>query len=245
MIQNTFIHVDEAGKQDEKRRSRSVSSPCLAECPRRRAGEEADDLPGQKMTAVFFPEMTHREGDALLKQFAYDFTAEVHSPQGVIINFLDHEFAKSIIRDTFIWPTTRWYTVHGKENITNLFKRAGNASMVLRPSERKGEQAEDKIFVGGLPFAAKDRHLRDYFEKFGRLRQCSVVKDNAGITRKFAYVSFEKPDDSQRCLNFEEHVILGRPVGVRPYYKKDAEEKNPDQPAEKSPPSSDHRQRRR
>jgi RNA recognition motif-containing protein len=59
-------------------------------------------------------------------------------------------------------------------------------------------------------------NVRDHFSKFGKLIDCSVIKDPVTkLSRGFGFVEFEGGIPSQ-LLEFE-HVIDKRKCGVKPY----------------------------
>ena len=61
-----------------------------------------------------------------------------------------------------------------------------------------GVQVANRIFVGGIPFDAKEYQLRDFFSKFGNIRDVTIVKDERNLSRGFAFVTFESKLDAMK-----------------------------------------------
>ncbi|CDO76349.1 hypothetical protein BN946_scf185011.g13 [Trametes cinnabarina] len=60
----------------------------------------------------------------------------------------------------------------------------------VRPSEMK---EEGKMFIGGLNWDTTDESLRKYFSQFGKVEACTIMRDAAGRSRCFAFLTFEDP----------------------------------------------------
>ena len=70
-----------------------------------------------------------------------------------------------------------------------------------------------KLFVGGSNESLKEEEIRDYFAKFGEVKEVIVVKDKTtGNGREFGFVEFLDPDSAERALNEKEHAIGERTV---------------------------------
>lgn len=71
-------------------------------------------------------------------------------------------------------------------------------------SEDEPEQ-QRKLFVGGLNFKTDDESLRTFFEQFGDVVDCVVMKDSkTKRSRGFAFVTF-------RTVEMADHVMASRP----------------------------------
>ncbi len=88
---------------------------------------------------------------------------------------------------------------------------------------RRGPESTCKIFIGGLKSTTSSKTLRQYFTKFGDIKDCGVVYDFKGVSRRFAYCEFLKPDAVVDVLEYPEspHRIEGVVVGVRSYCLRD------------------------
>ncbi|KAG6884919.1 hypothetical protein C0993_007286 [Termitomyces sp. T159_Od127] len=76
----------------------------------------------------------------------------------------------------------------------------------IRPSEMKDE---GKMFIGGLNWDTTDETLRDYFSQFGKVDACTIMRDAAGRSRCFAFLTFEDPA-SVNAVMVREHVLDGK-----------------------------------
>eukprot|EP00746_Dinoflagellata_sp_MGD_P160559 gnl/MRDRNA2_/MRDRNA2_87383_c0_seq1.p1 gnl/MRDRNA2_/MRDRNA2_87383_c0~~gnl/MRDRNA2_/MRDRNA2_87383_c0_seq1.p1 ORF type:complete len:212 (+),score=48.18 gnl/MRDRNA2_/MRDRNA2_87383_c0_seq1:61-696(+) len=75
----------------------------------------------------------------------------------------------------------------------------------------------DKIFVGGLPKDCSDDDLRDYFGKYGAVKDVVVKRDQeTGHSRGFGFVVFDGPQPvDQVMLDYDDHKIAGKWVEVK------------------------------
>ncbi|KAL0948922.1 hypothetical protein HGRIS_009031 [Hohenbuehelia grisea] len=80
------------------------------------------------------------------------------------------------------------------------------AERSIRPSEMKDE---GKMFIGGLNWDTTDDALREYFEQFGKVDACTIMRDAAGRSRCFAFLTFEEPA-SVNAVMVREHVLDGK-----------------------------------
>jgi hypothetical protein len=73
-----------------------------------------------------------------------------------------------------------------------------------------------KAFVGGLPRNLPDHELHAYFQQFGSIQKCYVVKDpNTGKTRGFGFVIFGTEEGFEAALGKTDHSIKGKEVHLK------------------------------
>ncbi|KAF8230929.1 RNA-binding domain-containing protein [Tricholoma matsutake] len=68
---------------------------------------------------------------------------------------------------------------------------------------------EGKMFIGGLNWDTTDESLRDYFSQFGKVDACTIMRDAAGRSRCFAFLTFEDPA-SVNAVMVREHFLDGK-----------------------------------
>ncbi|KAF9040773.1 hypothetical protein BJ165DRAFT_321739 [Panaeolus papilionaceus] len=78
----------------------------------------------------------------------------------------------------------------------------------IRPSEMKDE---GKMFIGGLNWDTTDETLREYFTQFGKVDACTIMRDAAGRSRCFAFLTFEDPA-SVNAVMVREHYLDGKVI---------------------------------
>lgn len=89
------------------------------------------------------------------------------------------------------------------------------------------QDAEGKLFVGGLAWDSTEESIRDYFEKFGTVDAVNLKrnKEDTSKHRGFAFVKFASAKDAEAVLMQKEpHVIDGSkvdpksacPMGIKP-----------------------------
>ncbi len=69
-----------------------------------------------------------------------------------------------------------------------------------------------KIFVGGLPQQLKESEMKIYFERFGEIEQCVIMKDKpSGRSRGFGFVVFVKEESADAVMvDKTNHNIMGK-----------------------------------
>lgn len=65
------------------------------------------------------------------------------------------------------------------------------------------------MFIGGLHWETKDDDLRDYFSQYGKVDACTIMRDAAGRSRCFAFLTFEDPA-SVNAVMVREHILDGK-----------------------------------
>jgi len=75
------------------------------------------------------------------------------------------------------------------------------------------EDNELKMFVGGLSWDTETYGLREYFTKFGVVKDCTIKKDSkTERSRGFGFVLFAEKEAVERVLNEKEHFLDGRKI---------------------------------
>jgi len=64
-----------------------------------------------------------------------------------------------------------------------------------------------KIYVGGLPRSVDDATLRAHFEQFGELECAMVMRDQAGNSRGFGFVTYKDPKQANHVAQIRFHTI--------------------------------------
>jgi hypothetical protein len=93
-------------------------------------------------------------------------------------------------------------------------------ALVVFPADAPGRRAEPsemgKVFVGGLSRETTTDGLRVYFERFGDISDCVVMKDRAtGVPRGFGFVTYASHMVADRVVHHR-HVIDGKEVEAKP-----------------------------
>ncbi|RDX41161.1 hypothetical protein K466DRAFT_504654 [Polyporus arcularius HHB13444] len=68
-----------------------------------------------------------------------------------------------------------------------------------------------KMFVGGLSWDTNDESLRKYFSDFGEVEDCTILRDQDGRSRGFAFLTFRDPA-SVNAVMCREHVLDGKTI---------------------------------
>lgn len=81
----------------------------------------------------------------------------------------------------------------------------------------KNEPNEDrKLFVGGLSWETGEKHLKEYFEKYGTVEKVELKLDPmTGRSRGFAFVVYESADSVAKVMEAGDHAINSKKVDVK------------------------------
>uniref|UniRef100_A0A8C0AEK4 Heterogeneous nuclear ribonucleoproteins A2/B1 n=1 Tax=Bos mutus grunniens TaxID=30521 RepID=A0A8C0AEK4_BOSMU len=87
------------------------------------------------------------------------------------------------------------------------------------PREESGQRGVfltvKKLFVGGIE-DTEEHHLRDYFEKYGKIDAIEIITDReSGRKRGFGFVTFDDHDPVDKIVLQKNHIINGHQAEVR------------------------------
>lgn len=108
-------------------------------------------------------------------------------------------------------PTSRYKTSCPKTEFEH------NNNISIKASKKRGPESSSKIFLGGLNACTVSRDIKQYFINYGDIKDCGVVYDFHGVSRRFAYCEFINPESVVAVLAASPHAIDGTVVGVRTY----------------------------
>lgn len=76
----------------------------------------------------------------------------------------------------------------------------------------KEEKNRGKVFVGGLSWETGEESLREYFERFGEVTDCVIMRDKyTGHPRGFGFVKFLDETVADFVAS-QPHILDGRQV---------------------------------
>lgn len=95
---------------------------------------------------------------------------------------------------------------------------------IAPPAPRSRSEIEmGKVFVGGLARETTTEGLRGYFERFGDISDCVVMKDRStGLPRGFGFVTYASQMVADRVVHHR-HVVDGKEVEAKPAVPRDSE----------------------
>ncbi|ORY84339.1 hypothetical protein BCR37DRAFT_378358 [Protomyces lactucae-debilis] len=95
------------------------------------------------------------------------------------------------------------------------------------PEERPNVTLKDdgKMFIGGLNWETTDESLRKYFEQFGAVAECNVMRDGTtGRSRGFGFLTFADPNCVDSVVE-KEHFLDGKIIDPKRAIPRDEQEK--------------------
>ncbi|XP_059342746.1 RNA-binding protein Musashi homolog 2 isoform X3 [Ammospiza nelsoni] len=92
-----------------------------------------------------------------------------------------------------------------------------------------GEAQHDpgKMFIGGLSWQTSPDSLRDYFSKFGEIRECMVMRDpTTKRSRGFGFVTFADPASVDKVLAQPHHELDSKTIDPKVAFPRRAQPKD-------------------
>lgn len=78
--------------------------------------------------------------------------------------------------------------------------------------------ANTRVFVANVDRDATDRELADFLElRAGRVADCRIARDSAGLSRCYAFVVFVEPWEADAAIELSGILLAGRALTIRPY----------------------------
>ncbi|CAO3668621.1 unnamed protein product [Umbelopsis ramanniana] len=85
-----------------------------------------------------------------------------------------------------------------------------------RAIPRDEQDKTEKIFVGGIHQEVDEEEFREYFNRFGKVIDVTLMTDRAtGRPRGFGFVTFESSQGVENALNMPGLAMRGKPVEVK------------------------------
>nr|DBA33332.1 TPA: hypothetical protein GDO54_001031 [Pyxicephalus adspersus] len=83
-----------------------------------------------------------------------------------------------------------------------------------------------KMFIGGLSWQTSPDSLRDYFSKFGEIRECMVMRDpTTKRSRGFGFVTFADPASVDKVLAQPHHELDSKTIDPKVAFPRRAQPK--------------------
>ena len=75
---------------------------------------------------------------------------------------------------------------------------------------------ESRLYVGNLPFSARDEALQELFAQAGNVVSASVITDRAsGRSKGYAFVEMSNPEEAEKAIQmFNGYSLEGRDLRV-------------------------------
>lgn len=75
----------------------------------------------------------------------------------------------------------------------------------------------NRVFVANLRWTIGHQELRNYFNEFGKVINCSVVFDrNTGISKRYGFVTFTSEDAVEKVNSQKNHVLEDWVLKIQP-----------------------------
>ena len=85
----------------------------------------------------------------------------------------------------------------------------------MKEKKENPEVQKRTVFLNNVSFNATEEQIREYFGKFGTITEVTIVCNNHGKPRGFAYVEFSKEEEAKASVEEDGRVFLGRKLEVK------------------------------
>nr|XP_058903758.1 RNA-binding protein Musashi homolog 2 isoform X15 [Kogia breviceps] len=101
-----------------------------------------------------------------------------------------------------------------------------NGSQSTSGSANDSQHDPGKMFIGGLSWQTSPDSLRDYFSKFGEIRECMVMRDpTTKRSRGFGFVTFADPASVDKVLGQPHHELDSKTIDPKVAFPRRAQPK--------------------
>jgi len=85
-----------------------------------------------------------------------------------------------------------------------------------QPSIDSEHKLMRKLFIGNLNYSTTEEEIKEHFERYGNLEECTLMKFNdTGRSRGFAFLTFEKAFMVDDCQSSRPHELGGKVLEVK------------------------------
>ncbi|KAI0501455.1 hypothetical protein KFK09_016400 [Dendrobium nobile] len=96
-----------------------------------------------------------------------------------------------------------------------------------------------KLFIGGITKELEEEVLKEYFQKYGEVKEVVVMRERAtGNLRGFGFIEFFDPEAAERAINEGQHLIRNISVEVKRARPRPEERRNYQSPHHPYPDQS-------
>ncbi|XP_063002719.1 RNA-binding protein Musashi homolog 2 isoform X13 [Elgaria multicarinata webbii] len=101
-----------------------------------------------------------------------------------------------------------------------------DGSQAISVSPNDSQHDPGKMFIGGLSWQTSPDNLRDYFSKFGDIRECMVMRDpTTKRSRGFGFVTFADPASVDKVLAQPHHELDSKTIDPKVAFPRRAQPK--------------------
>ncbi|XP_076832063.1 RNA-binding protein Musashi homolog 2-like [Brachyhypopomus gauderio] len=102
----------------------------------------------------------------------------------------------------------------------------GDGSQATSGSLTESQHDPGKMFIGGLSWQTSPDSLRDYFSKFGEIRECMVMRDpTTKRSRGFGFVTFADAASVDKVLGQPHHELDSKTIDPKVAFPRRAQPK--------------------
>ncbi|XP_020630028.1 protein boule-like [Orbicella faveolata] len=97
----------------------------------------------------------------------------------------------------------------------------GNGS-TLRQSGGGLVKIPYRIFVGGIAFNTTKEELKEFFSRYGAVRDTKIIRDQEGLSKGYGFVTFYREEDAQKVMNMGTIFFKEKRLNISEAYRKHA-----------------------
>ncbi len=233
-IKNTFIDVIGTDNHLEYSRTRSKSLHCEFVSDVSLYSEDSSSTAPSVSSPTVAPHQAN--GPITITGMGSDFdlsTLEGKLIDGGLIEHVsklhlltsetEHTTCVSVTLKNSDYAMSLFQLLHGEELQGYIVRVQINSvdtsslTAVTQEISRRGAIATTKLFIGGLKPSTQSRSLKEFMQNYGPVKDCGVVYDFNGVSKKFGYCEYWSEESVLSVLDAGQHYIDSQPVGIRPY----------------------------
>lgn len=77
-----------------------------------------------------------------------------------------------------------------------------------------------RIFVGGIAFNTTKEELKDFFSRYGAVRDTKIIRDPEGLSKGYGFVTFYREEDAQKVMNMGTIFFKEKRLNISEAYRK-------------------------
>ncbi|CAH3121203.1 unnamed protein product, partial [Porites lobata] len=65
-----------------------------------------------------------------------------------------------------------------------------------------------RIFVGGIAFNTTKEELKEFFSRYGAVRDSKIIRDAEGLSKGYGFVTFFREEDAKKVMSMVSLLVL-------------------------------------
>ncbi|XP_062898564.1 deleted in azoospermia-like [Mobula hypostoma] len=119
-----------------------------------------------------------------------------------------------------IFPSSSGRIIESQDVNQELDSQSSASAVNRRYVLPSGKIMPNTIFVGGIDFEMGEDEMRNFFTKYGAVKQVKIISDGGGVSRGYGFVSFHNDVDVQKIISESQINFKGKKLKIGPAIRK-------------------------